>query len=482
MFVLRAFGPDGRLLSVEKSRFPHVPIRIGRNPLNDFSVQDGLISGFHARIEDDHGRICIRDLGSTNGVYLPSAPGKSPVRIEPNVSVDLGPSKLWFFLAWHIRVQLEVVDQQAPLRGAHANGAVLGNPSMIALPGLRSGAPGPRGASEPPGRAVAQAGKSSANLAGAGSPQPRGASEAPRQISIPVGTPAGKSPLIPISASSPPGHGHSVDALPSAAPQRPSAMPGQAPTPGALPFLPSAMAGGMGAGDAAPARPPNADHAPATQAFRIDLETLALQGLRELALSLVPGRQLDTTGDVARFITKLHDSLDVFCRSFIPLRQGHEQFISSLDLQHSARQRVINRSPSAMALEEAQTPEAVAIALLDPHERTFDAPEAVEGILADLMLHQVALLDGVMEGVRSLLDELSPENIEAAAEQGGTAGLFGSKHRVRWLEFCQRFERLSEGQQAFSYVFGQNFAEVYRQYWHRKATEDGGLRTDHPRG
>ncbi len=227
----------------------------------------------------------------------------------------------------------------------------------------------------------------------------------------------------------------------------------------------------------------DADQAPATQAFKMDLETLALQGLRELATSLVPGRRLDTTGDLARFITKLHDALDVFCRTFVPLRQGHEQFISSLDLRQAAGQRTVYRSASALALERAQSPEAVALALLDPQERTFDGPDAVEGILADLMLHQVALLDGVMEGVQSLLDELSPENIESATGQAGAARLLSSKHRARWQEFRRRFERLSEGQQAFTYVFGQHFAEVYRQYWHRKAMEDGGgLRTDPPRG
>jgi type VI secretion system protein ImpI len=121
------------------------------------------------------------------------------------------------------------------------------------------------------------------------------------------------------------------------------------------------------------------------------------------------------------------------------------------------------------------------MALLDPQDRSYDGPNAVEGILADLMIHQVALLDGVMVGVRSLLDELSPQSIEQAVGIGGSAGLLGAKYKARWEEFCQRFEKLSEGQQSFSYVFGQDFAEVYRHYWHRKSTtEDGGLRTERP--
>jgi type VI secretion system protein ImpI len=206
-------------------------------------------------------------------------------------------------------------------------------------------------------------------------------------------------------------------------------------------------------------------------------------GLRELAGSLIPRGKLETSGDIARFITKLHDAMDVFCRTFIPLRQGYSEFVASLDLQRSVSGRSAYEAPSTVALNQAKTPEEIAMALLNPQDRSFDGPSAVEGILADLMLHQVALLDGVMEGVRSLLDELSPQSIEQAVGSGGAAGLLGSKYKARWEEFRQRFEKLSEGQQAFSYVFGQDFAQVYRHYWDRKGkTEDASLRSERPPG
>jgi hypothetical protein len=262
---------------------------------------------------------------------------------------------------------------------------------------------------------------------------------------------------------------------PYAAAARPPSAP---PYGGAYPAAPPPPAGG----GASPSAPPRAEGGLHTGAFQLDMPTLALQGLRELASSLVPGRPLETTGDVVRLITKLHDTVDVFCRSFIPLRQGYAQFLSSLDLQRAAQQRAMNRSNAALTLESATTPQVLAMALLDPRDPSVDAPEAVEGILADLMLHQVALLDGVMEGVRALLDELSPTSIDAALAQKGGAGPFQAKHRARWDEFCARFERLSDERQAFSVIFGQSFADVYRQYWHRKAAEDRGLRSDPPRG
>jgi type VI secretion system protein ImpI len=374
MFVLRAFGLGGNPIPAAKFQFQHLPIRIGRNPLNDFALELTIISNFHACIEDNNGSLCIRDLGSTNGCFLPSPSGGKPARIPPNTSAALNPNNPWFILSEHIQVKVEVVAQQAPVRDALARGSVLGNLSIISPPGFHP--------SQPP-----------------------------------------------------------------------------------------------------PDRPTGPRLTPSTQAFQLDVQTLALIGLRELAGSLIPQRQLETSGDIARFITKLHDAMDVFCRTFIPLRQGYSEFVASLDLQRAASGRSVRRSPASIALEQARTPEAIAMVLLDPQDGSHDGPSAVEGIFADLMIHQVALLDGVMEGVRSLLDELSPESIERVVGSGGAAGLLGAKYKARWEEFCQRFEKLSEGQQSFSFVFGQDFAEVYRHYWHRKSgSEDGGLRTDRPPG
>jgi type VI secretion system protein ImpI len=432
MFVLRAFRLDNSPVPSQKYRFPNLPIRIGRNPLNDFSPQHSLISSFHARIEDNDGKLCIRDLGSKNGVFVPPAAGAAPIRVDANAAVDLSAGGFRFFLGPHVVVQMEFVQEEAPLRGSQTNGSVLGNIAMIAQSG---------GMEARPQAPAAQWGAWGA---------------APSPAHPALGAPHG-SPAVP---------GH-PGAFPSHPPQGSYPPAGAVPPAGMLPVSP---------------QPPVRGEA-RTQFFNMELESLALQGLRELAGSLVPGRPLETTGDVARLITKLHDTVDVFCRCFIPLRQGYAQFVSSLDLQRAAAQRSINRSRAALALEGATDAETVAMAMLDPRDHTFDAPAAVEGIFADLMLHQVALLDGVMQGVRALLDELSPEHIEQALAERRAGGLFAGKYRARWSEFCERFERLSEERQAFSVIFGQDFAQVYRQYWQRrKEGDEQGLRTDPPRG
>jgi hypothetical protein len=233
---------------------------------------------------------------------------------------------------------------------------------------------------------------------------------------------------------------------------------------------------GYGAQPAQPAYPPYVPPQPANSAgfagtghITLGLEALALQGLRELTASLVPGIPLETTGDIARLITKLHDTVEVFCRCFIPLREGYAQFVSQMDLQRAAMQRSVNRSRAYMAIESAKHPGQVATALLHWREPAFDAPKAVEGIFADLMIHQVALLDGVMQGVRALLDELSPENIEKMVDDREPRGPLGlnlqmGRYKAVWETYRDRFAELSEEKQAFSHIFGPEFTEAYREY------------------
>jgi type VI secretion system protein ImpI len=209
-----------------------------------------------------------------------------------------------------------------------------------------------------------------------------------------------------------------------------------------------------------------------TQQLTLSVEDMATLGLKELAASLVPGVPLQTTGDVARLLTKLHDTVEAFCRCFVPLREGYAQFVSSMDLQRAASQRSLNRSRSALRVEEARDPSALAAALLDWRNQDYDAPQVVESILADLMMHQLALVDGMMRGVRALLEELSPAHIEQLCDEqgpGGVAAMLG-RYRALWQTFVTHHEELTNETRLFEVVFGQDFAESYREYLSRRGT------------
>jgi type VI secretion system protein ImpI len=383
---------------LSRSRFTALPIRLGRNQLNDCSVVHPMISSFHARIDDIGGKLCIEDLGSKNGVHILLPGAHAPVMLKPHEPCDLAPSGFQFFLGAQVRIKVtfEEIRDALDHRGAQSfSGSVVGNR------GAMFGQPGPP---------------------------------------------------LPID---PYGNPH---ASPHANPHLPPPQHGSGSFPAGPPAPAPAASAGYARGGAI------------TQSFTMGPEVLALQGLRELAASLVPGTTLDTTGDVARFITKVHDALDAFLRSSIPLREGYSQFISSFDLQRNSYKRSAARSPAYAAVESANTPEALARALLDPNDRAFDGARALEGLFADLMLHQLALLEGVMRGVRALMEELSPQNIEQNTPGGG---LSLGKHKARWETYVRRFEELYEERQTFAVIFGPEFTAAYRQYRQRSPGDVG---------
>jgi type VI secretion system protein ImpI len=390
---------------LKQREFAALPIRIGRNELNDFALPFHIVSAFHARIEDLDGVVGIVDLNSKNGTFVRASGGRLS-RLPAGQHVDLGPYGNEFLLGPNVVVRLQVLEggRQAP---RSFSGSVLGNRNM--LDGNRPSQQAPAGSHSPPG-------------------------------ALPSLKPI--QPLPSIDGS----RGVRVGPIP----QHGDPNRGRAPVPHSS-YPP------QGAPGAQPGR--------GTEQFNVDLAELALTGLRELSASLVPRERIETTGDVARLVTRLHDAIEVFCRCFIPLREGHAQFVSSFDLQREATQRRQYRSAGYAKVEGARTAEEVAAALLDFRDPSQDSAAAIEGIFADLMVHQVALLDGVMQGVRALLDELSPDRIEEAVESNTTAlSLTLGRHRALWQEFVARYDELSDEKQALQRIFGSEFAVAYHHY------------------
>jgi type VI secretion system protein ImpI len=444
-----------------------LPIRIGRNPLNDCQVSQNFISDFHAIVEEVNGRISVRDLNSKNGVFVRTAKASAPTRVASQAAVDLAAYDYEFFVGPFLRVKIEFVEADSDfVREPRSMGPnVLGRMLDVGLGGGT-----PQGAAPPPfasGGAPNYAPKGPP-MVGGGLPSLPNVGALPsldasraRGGAPALNGPPGYAPPAPppAQAPSPPAYGQAPPHYGSQG-QTPAHAPQAYPQPAYPPYgAPPAQGGAAGFAG--------------TAHISLGLESLALQGLRELTSSLVPGVPLETTGDVARLITKLHDTVEVFCRCFIPLREGYAQFVSQMDLQRAAMQRSMSRSRAYMAVESAQHPGAVAMALLHWREPSFDAPKAVEGIFADLMIHQMALLDGVMQGVRALLDELSPENIEKTMDEREPRGPLGlnlqvGRYKAMWETYRSRFEEISEEKQAFTQVFGPEFAEAYREYRRRR--------------
>jgi hypothetical protein len=196
------------------------------------------------------------------------------------------------------------------------------------------------------------------------------------------------------------------------------------------------------------------------------LEALALRGLRELAASLVPGQPVESASDVVQLVTKLHDSLEMFCRCFIPVREACSRFIPPDELERAAIERCRQRSSAYLAIERALEPRALATALLDWRDDAQDAPRAVEHILADLMLHHLALSQAALEGTRALLDELSPRRIEAQQPEAGVLSrLTGSRERTLWESFAERHAQLEAVGRSFRQIFGEEFTRAFAAHF-----------------
>jgi hypothetical protein len=104
---------------------------LGRNPANDFKLDDPSVSGSHCEILLENENAVIRDVGSTNGTFVNRAP-VTEAALQPGYTIHLGGVEIMFCA-------------DAPVSAVSAQPA--GAPRV---------APGPQGL--PPPRAVAPAG------------------------------------------------------------------------------------------------------------------------------------------------------------------------------------------------------------------------------------------------------------------------------------------------------------------------------------
>jgi pSer/pThr/pTyr-binding forkhead associated (FHA) protein len=69
---------------------------LGRNPANDFKLDDPSVSGSHCQIVVESGNAIIRDLGSTNGTYVNRSPVKEAT-LQHGQTIHLGSLELVFY-------------------------------------------------------------------------------------------------------------------------------------------------------------------------------------------------------------------------------------------------------------------------------------------------------------------------------------------------------------------------------------------------
>jgi type VI secretion system protein ImpI len=383
--------------------FERFPVRIGRNQLNDLHIDRPYISQFHASIDVRDRQIFLRDLGSTNGtVYA----GRRLVRDQPvDVSsapeVNIGP----------IVMRLGLVEQDAKKPKTTREGGNfldISDHASSASPQFGRPQPIPKGAEDP----------------------------FIRQI-------------IPYIEAYRTAWGAVYRVIYDHLTRLP-------------PELRTNYLKRLGLEH--PAVNAETDFQKIAQYYGVEPRALseftppqaALAALAELSRTLVPGgKPIDDVPSILSFARRVRDTLEVFLKCFIPLRDGYQEFevgVLARDRDSSEGDRV------AMAKDDKE----LAAILLGPS----GGPEAVRKlreIFVEVMSHQVALLNGVMEGVKTLLVQLSPKAIEDDFERKGKkAGLFSNKYEALWKFYEDRHGDYSgEDKQTFLIIFGPQFSRAY---------------------
>jgi type VI secretion system protein ImpI len=383
--------------------YERFPVRIGRNQLNDLPIDRPYVSQFHAAIEVRDKQIIVKDLGSTNGTVFGGRRmvRDTPIDITSSPELTIGP----------IVIRMQIADVAPKKREAPKDGTVLDFD--------QSG-----------GAAAAWKEQQHKPIA-------PGAEDAyMRQLQ----------PYIDLYRQSWGGVYRVIyEHLPRLQPDvRQNYLKRLAMEHGAIgaeqDFQQIAQYYG---GDPKMFAEPSAAGA-------------AHAAMAELSRTLAPGsKPIEDVEDVLMFAKRLRDVMEVFLKCFCSLRDGYQEFeteVLARDIQPEEGNHV------AAAKDEKQLG-----AVLLGDTGGPDAPRQLQTIFIDVMQHQVALINGVMEGVRTLLTKLSPKTIEEDLERRGKkGGLFSNKFEALWkLYEVVHGDYAGEQKETYMIIFGPQFSRAY---------------------
>lgn len=381
--------------------FERFPVRIGRNQLNDLHIDRPYVSQFHAAIELRDTQILVKDLGSTNGTVY----GGQRMQRDQTIDITSSPE----FNIGPIVIRLGLVTAAPKKREAPKEGTLLDF-----------------GESGQHGSAVPQRPK----------PIAPGAEDAYVRQVVPYieAYRAAWGTVYRVI------YDHLTRVTPDIRTNYLKRLGLEHPTlTNETDFQKIAQYYGVDSKLLGELAPPQA----------------ALAALTELATTLAPGaKPLDDVSAVLNFARRTRDSMEVFLKCFISLRDGYQEF----EAEVLAR----DRSEQADRVALAKDSKELGMVLLDPRGGP-DTARQLHDIFVEMMSHQVKLLNGVMEGVKTLLVKLSPATIEEEFERRGKkGGLFANRYEELWRLYQTRHGDYSgEDKETFDIIFGAQFSRAY---------------------
>jgi len=433
-----------------QAAFLKSPVRIGRSEINDLPLAEPFVSTWHAVVRFDEQEIAYVDLGSTNGSIHDGArlERNTPAALQPGSEVVIGGLRLTF-------TRRTTEDHTVP-------------PHRATVFAMRAAELGPsfEAAGEPSSLVAAI----SAAAAAAASAE-AGAPAAPAPV-----LPAGEDPAAAAAATqaleaaeldidllyaSFQGTFQHLKARVEEAVgglDAPAQAIARARLGARFPELAEERPASGSAGPAAEAPPVAA--APVAAGRSPSAGQAATQLLGAFAESYLPASiTVQSRQEVERFLGKLAEVLEAYSRSYVELRKGFDEF---------GKQMGVRTVHGDGPLQRARDARQVMAYLLDPVQQGRAAE--LQGAFADLMVHEVALLNGITEGAKAMLANLSPDAI--AEENPG--GIWPMRAQALWKAYQVRFHEAFDEESAISEaLFGKEFARAYATIVGRGEPEGG---------
>lgn len=423
---------------VRRVGFASSPVRIGRNKLNEISLDNPAVSQWHAlvRFDEQQGQVTLMDLGSTNGTRLNghTLQPRVPAPVGQQDQVTVGPVNLNLFLA-PIPPELLETGQQSSFDTRQ-----LGGKATIMV----DAEDGPTQYFSAPGGL-----------------------QTPATVVMPPGTDLGTDATTTSVGPAPEEFHHIQAAVERTRPayddyrnswqevlrqlkHRLKESP---------PHLREYIAVSLKMEYPQITKEPEfhsiIEEFSLSPGMDDEFDTVEwLRRLKHGSASNAPHEQLNARLAMER----VGALLETFAESFISLRRGYEQFGEDMAL------RVVHEQTP---LTSARDHRGVLQVLLDWNADGSRSSEELKRAFADLAMHQVALLHGTVEGVRYLLQDIGPPALEQG--QSNTLAKINLKSislpffkRSRLWTFYKIIHRvLSEEDRFTRVVFGRPFARAY---------------------
>lgn len=403
------------------------PVRIGRSEINDLPLPYGFVSTWHGLVRFDEREAHYLDLGSTNGSMVNGARLETnhPMLLEPGAEVTIGQLRLTF-----------------ARRATGERPAVAPQATMFAM----------RVASLPPEPPARPPGGTAGVPAAARPPTPLPVAAPIPDLAREVAEAAVDAAALDLDLLYASWRG-AWEHLRNQMEQVLGGLEGPART-AALHKLAekyAAVAGEPAFREMGGAPAPAGSHRPPSGSFRVPVPPSGSGGGRLLTAFaeayLSPNVKLAEAEVPQQVLGRVADVLETFARSYVEMRKGYEEF---------GREMGVRTIQGNGPVEQARDPKQLLAYLLDPGNPTRSRD--LQAAFADLMVHQVALLNGVVEGAKALLEPLDPEAIQEASP----GGIWPMKAQALWKVFVERYQELQDEDSAIEEkLFGRRFARAY---------------------